>query len=273
MSYKKGFTLAELLIVVAIIAVLTGVSLPVFNGLPEKGREATDAANIRSQYAKVMAEAITNGGNASGVNEKIDLKQTKDKWQNTEIANTLEELISVKSDIKEPQAGGTAYVECKDGVAYLYYGAGANLNNSKYDVSSLLVKNLSKGDINTSIASQIVSNNFDKLNETLRANGFVGQAVITNDVFNGKYANNIVAANTGYEPYAASTKVVSVPKDGKLMSERKNGDVVSVKQYLYYEKGSEMILYGTRDVNVTVTGQNSVSYDQSDTDGSSWTKA
>ncbi|MDD6258120.1 MAG: prepilin-type N-terminal cleavage/methylation domain-containing protein, partial [Erysipelotrichaceae bacterium] len=56
---KKGFTLAELLIVVAIIAVLVAISIPIFSSQLEKAREATDAANIRSAYAEISADAIT----------------------------------------------------------------------------------------------------------------------------------------------------------------------------------------------------------------------
>lgn len=52
---KKGFTLAELLIVVAIIAVLVAVSVPVFNSKLERSREAVDIANMRA--AKVAAAA------------------------------------------------------------------------------------------------------------------------------------------------------------------------------------------------------------------------
>lgn len=52
---KKGFTLAELLIVVAIIAVLVAVSVPVFNSKLERSREAADVANMRA--AKVAAAA------------------------------------------------------------------------------------------------------------------------------------------------------------------------------------------------------------------------
>lgn len=39
---KNGFTLAELLIVVAIIAVLVAISIPIFNKQLEKAREAYD---------------------------------------------------------------------------------------------------------------------------------------------------------------------------------------------------------------------------------------
>jgi len=45
---RKAFTLAELLIVVAIIAVLVGISIPIFNAQLEKSREATDIANMRA---------------------------------------------------------------------------------------------------------------------------------------------------------------------------------------------------------------------------------
>lgn len=52
---KKGFTLAELLIVVAIIAVLVAVSVPVFNSKLERSREAADIANMRAAKAAAVA--------------------------------------------------------------------------------------------------------------------------------------------------------------------------------------------------------------------------
>ena len=64
---RDGFTLAELLIVVAIIGVLVAISIPVFNGQLEKAREATDEANIRAAYAEATAAALTetDTGNAT----------------------------------------------------------------------------------------------------------------------------------------------------------------------------------------------------------------
>lgn len=56
MQDKKGFTLAELLIVVAIIAVLVGISIPIFSNQLEKARDAATIANIRNPYAEAMTE-------------------------------------------------------------------------------------------------------------------------------------------------------------------------------------------------------------------------
>ena len=57
---KKGFTLAELLIVVAIIAVLVAIAIPLFTGQLEKAREAADIANIRAAYAEACVSALNS---------------------------------------------------------------------------------------------------------------------------------------------------------------------------------------------------------------------
>lgn len=76
---NKGFTLAELLIVVAIIAVLVAISIPIFSAQLEKSREATDAANIRSAYAEVSADMLTNESSDKKV--EVTAKQKKADWQ------------------------------------------------------------------------------------------------------------------------------------------------------------------------------------------------
>lgn len=92
---NKGFTLMEMLIVVAIIAVLVAIAIPVFTNQLEKAREATDMANIRSAYAEVMACALTDtpsdankvskGNNQAGDttwSKDVDICQATAGWIN-----------------------------------------------------------------------------------------------------------------------------------------------------------------------------------------------
>ena len=55
MNRKQGFTLAELLIVVAIIGVLVAVSVPVFTAQRRKAVDAVNKANIRAAKAMALA--------------------------------------------------------------------------------------------------------------------------------------------------------------------------------------------------------------------------
>lgn len=101
---REGFTLAELLIVVAIIAVLVAIAIPVFNSQLEKSREAVDAANIRAAYAEVVSDAITG---KTDTTKTVTLKQTQDGWQNTEFKTELGENMVLTN---EPKAGKTATI-------------------------------------------------------------------------------------------------------------------------------------------------------------------
>ena len=69
---KKGFTLAELLIVVAIIAVLTAIAIPIFNNSLKKANDAVDAANVRAAYAQVVTSMLTE--DSTDTTATIDFK-------------------------------------------------------------------------------------------------------------------------------------------------------------------------------------------------------
>lgn len=87
LNKKKGFTLAELLIVIAIIGVLVGIAIPVLNSQLEKSRKAKDLHTARS-IESVLATAVNDGtielapptvaGQASGI--WVIVTRDKDSW-------------------------------------------------------------------------------------------------------------------------------------------------------------------------------------------------
>ncbi len=61
MKRNRGFTLMEMLIVVAIVAVLAAIAIPVFNGSLHKAKVAADMANVRAYYAELQTQLILTG--------------------------------------------------------------------------------------------------------------------------------------------------------------------------------------------------------------------
>lgn len=124
---KKGFTLAELLVVVAIIAVLVAIAIPIFTSQLEKAKEATDLANLRAAYAECTTAVLTGEANENGKTEDkvtagstsgsyrktVKITQTKEDWtgdnNNAKIGNASLPKIAkgTASVIIEVDANGT----------------------------------------------------------------------------------------------------------------------------------------------------------------------
>lgn len=123
---EKGFTLAELLIVVAIIGVLVAISIPIFTSQLEKAREATDMANIRSAYAECSTAVLTGesdkatGGavlaDDGSASVSVTLTQTKSGWlsSNQDVTLAGEKLSSLFTPSGTAGAQVTVKVD-KDG--------------------------------------------------------------------------------------------------------------------------------------------------------------
>ena len=94
LNKKAGFTLAELLIVVAIIAILVAIGIPAFSTAMERSRETVDLSNIRGAYAEFMAG--TMGGTADTGYYQIDIKQRDCKSWIIDSGGFLTNVINAK---------------------------------------------------------------------------------------------------------------------------------------------------------------------------------
>ena len=143
LTKNNGFTLAELLIVVAIIAVLVAIAIPVFTTQLEKARESTDLANVRSAYAEVMVEVV-NGNTEAKL--QVSLKQKKQNWQSSDvitIGGISHSVTEGDTDnwIGIPGADGSCEVSYQEGIGIIFRWDGASSSGGSSSSETTEFKN------------------------------------------------------------------------------------------------------------------------------------
>ena len=109
---KKGFTLMEMLIVVAIIVILVAIAIPTMSNQLEKAREATDAANLRAAYAECAVAMISDTTDAKGYYKEVKPVQTTAGFDHLGDDVTIGD-VNLKTDVTSIKKGTNIYVNYK----------------------------------------------------------------------------------------------------------------------------------------------------------------
>lgn len=117
----------EMLIVVAIIAVLATIAIPVVSSSIHKSREAADLANVRSYYAYLQQDYLTTGDYLPGFDD--------DPWRNITDTINYPDGTSIKLktgrisvyrpavNMRDQQSGYMIHYFCDKGDTTYTFGA------------------------------------------------------------------------------------------------------------------------------------------------------
>lgn len=92
---QGGFTLVEMLIVVAIIAILIAIAIPMVNSALEAAREATDSANERAALGIATADFMMGSDDTDGV-FVADTSTEQTAYYKVDQANKQGTLVTTK---------------------------------------------------------------------------------------------------------------------------------------------------------------------------------
>ena len=68
---KKGFTIVELVIVIAVIAILSAVLIPTFGGIIDNANQSAAEQYARNKYTELYAADLADGKIDSGDNQYV----------------------------------------------------------------------------------------------------------------------------------------------------------------------------------------------------------
>lgn len=130
MRNRKGFTLIEMLIVIAIIAVLVSVIIPVVSGGTDKASAATNAANLRSVEGEIVTMMLADPyafGDKSVEQGAIDFAQGALEAGGDDLNAAKERLATAEANLANFNVEDT-----EEWKAYLSLDAAARARASEY---------------------------------------------------------------------------------------------------------------------------------------------
>ena len=122
---KKGFTIVELVIVIAVIAILAAVLIPTFSGVVNSAKEAAAKEDARTIYTQYAFENPTADLNTNETANEADVIVKSGDYYVSFVDGELQKTLS--KDAPATSSTGTAgdpyYTETESGSGiYIYTG-------------------------------------------------------------------------------------------------------------------------------------------------------
>ena len=126
---NKGFSLVELIIVIAIMAVLVGVLAPQFLKYVEQSRKSKDiqtANSLQTAYLADIADSTINATNGNyGTNSSGTITPAKIDGSTVALPSTVSENPKVAGTESGTDANFYVYTNCNDGICKVYVKVGS----------------------------------------------------------------------------------------------------------------------------------------------------
>ena len=128
---KKGFTLMEMLIVIAIIAILIAIAIPTFTAALEKSRQKTDLANARALKSLVLTKYMD--ATDAAFCDKLD-KATDAAQVTFYLSKNGQDIVEtagdgcMKATAKDNKSVDSGYITCKFGANTQYKGGNPDIS-------------------------------------------------------------------------------------------------------------------------------------------------
>lgn len=107
---RKGFTIVELVIVIAVIAILAAVLIPTFSGMVNKANDSATLQEARNRYTNYTAEYDYTAGGAPEQNLAIEVG---DKYVVVKDGQMEDTIYKTLPEAKTAAAGDETYVLCE----------------------------------------------------------------------------------------------------------------------------------------------------------------